>query len=318
MKIVITDGYACSPDRSGWRAYESLGQVAYYDRTVPEQLLPRIREADIICTNKVLLTREIMEQCPSLKLICVMATGYNVVDVAAARELGVSVCNIPAYSTEAVTQMTMALLLELTNHVALHSESVHRGDWAACPDFCYWKKPLTELAGRTLGIIGYGKIGRSVGKAAEAFGMKVLWYSRHYDGGLETENSRYAPLDELLQKSHVVSLHCPQTPETEKLINRERLGLMRPGALLLNTARGGLLDEAAVAEALGSGQLGGAAVDVVSQEPILPDNPLLSAPNCIITPHIAWAPEETRARLLAIGYENIRAFLEGRPQNLVS
>lgn len=182
MKIVITDGYTCSPDRSGWRAYESLGQVEYYERTASAELLPRIREADIICTNKVLLTREIMEQCPSLKLICVMATGYNVVDVAAAGELGISVCNIPAYSTEAVTQMTMALLLELTCHVALHSESVHRGDWANCPDFCYWKKPLTELAGRTLGIIGYGKIGKAVGRAAEAFGMKVLWYSRHYEG----------------------------------------------------------------------------------------------------------------------------------------
>lgn len=318
MKIVITDGHACSPDGSGWRDYEKLGQVEYYDRTTPQELLPRIREAEIVCVNKVRLEREILCACPKLRLICVMATGYNVVDLAAARDLGISVCNIPAYSTQAVAQMTMALLLEVTNHVALHAASVRRGDWSACPDFCYWVKPLTELAGKTMGIIGYGKIGKAVGRAAEAIGMRVLWYSRHPERSKETENSRYAPLEELLKESHVVSLHCPQTPETEKLINRERLAVMRPGALLLNTSRGGLLDEAAVAEALESGRLAGAAVDVVSQEPISPDNPLLSAPNCVITPHIAWAPEETRARLLAIGYENIRAFLEGHPQNLVS
>ena len=318
MKIVITDGKCCTPDGSGWAAYRDFGSVEVYDRTAPAELIPRIQEAEIICINKVLITREILLACPKLRLICVMATGYNVVDTAAARELGVAVCNIPAYSTEAVAQMTTALLLELTNHVALHNESVHRGDWAACPDFCYWLKPLTELRGRTLGIIGYGKIGQAFGRIAEALGMNLLVHAGHRRPELESETCRYAGLAEIFEKSHVVSLHCPLTPQTEKIMNRESLGRMRPGALLLNTSRGGLLDEEAVAEALKSGRLGGAAVDVVSTEPILPDNPLLSAPNCLITPHIAWAPEETRARLIAIGYENIRAFLAGNPQNLVN
>ena len=260
-----------------------------------------------------------LEACPKLKLICVMATGYNVVDTAAARARGVTVCNIPAYSTAAVAQMTAALLLELTNHVALHDRSVHRGDWTACPDFCYWVRPLTELQGHTLGIIGYGRIGRAFGAVARALGMELLVYARHRREEPEDPGFRYASsMEKVFREADVISLHCPLTPETEKLINRDTLGMMRPGALLLNTSRGGLLDEAAVAEALRSGRLAGAAVDVVSEEPIREDNPLLSAPNCVITPHIAWAPEETRARLMDIGRENIRAFLAGRSRNVVN
>lgn len=318
MKLVITDGKCCSPDGSGWAAYRDFGEVTVYERTPPEEVIARIQDAEIICLNKVKITREILSACPKLRLICVMATGYNVVDTQAARECGVEVCNIPAYSTQAVAQMATALLLELTSHVALHNESVHRGDWAACPDFCYWKTPLTELAGRTLGIIGYGRIGQAFGKVAQALGMNLLVSAGHRRPELESDTCRYASLDEIWAKSHVISLHCPQTPETEKLICRETIAKMRPGALLLNTSRGGLLDEEAVAEALREGRLGGVAVDVVSTEPISPENPLLSAPNCVITPHIAWAPEETRARLIGIGYENIRAFLAGKPQNVVN
>lgn len=318
MKIVILDGKTCSPDGSAWESLRSFGEVTFYDRTAPEQVPDRIGNAEIVCTNKVKFTAELLERCPSLRLICVLATGYNVVDTAAARARGIDVCNIPSYSTPSVAQMATALLLELTNHVALHNDSVHRGDWAACPDFCYWLAPLTELDGKTLGIIGYGKIGQAFGKVAQALGMNLLVCAHHRRPELESDTCRYADLDEVLSQSHVVSLHCPQTPETEKLINWETLSKMRPGALLLNTSRGGLLDEAAVAEALSSGHLGGAAVDVVSSEPISLENPLLTAPNCIITPHIAWAGEEPRARLLEILRGNIQAFLAGSPRNLVN
>ena len=318
MKIVILDGKVCSPDGSAWESFRTFGEVIAYERTAPEEILDRVGDAEIVCTNKVKFPAELLAQCPNLRLICVMATGYNVVDTAAARARNIDVCNIPAYSTASVAQMATALLLELTNHVALHSDSVHRGDWAACPDFCYWLTPLTELAGKTLGIIGYGKIGQAFGKVAQALGMKLLVCAHHRRPELESDTCRYASLDEVLSESYVVSLHCPQTPETEKLINRETLSKMRPGTLLLNTSRGGLLDEAAVAEALISGHLGGVAVDVVSSEPISPDNPLLTAPNCIITPHIAWAGEEPRARLLEILKGNIQAFLAGSPRNVVN
>ena len=318
MKIVILDGKVCSPDGSAWESFRSFGQVTVYERTAPEQVLDRVGDAEIVCTNKVKFPAEILAQCPKLRLICVTATGYNIVDTAAARAQGIDVCNIPSYSTPSVAQMATALLLELTNHVALHSDSVHRGDWAACPDFCYWLTPLTELDGKTMGIIGYGKIGQAFGKVAQALGMRLLVCANHRRPELESDTCRFADLDTVLAESHVVSLHCPQTPATEKIINRETLAKMRPGALLLNTGRGGLLDEAAVAEALRSGRLGGAAVDVVSAEPISPDNPLLTAPNCIITPHIAWAGEEPRARLLEILRGNIQAYLAGTPRNVVN
>lgn len=318
MKIVILDGKTCSPDGSAWKDLRPFGEVIAYERTAPDEVLDRVGDAEIVCTNKVKLSAELLAQCPNLRLICVLATGYNVVDTAAARARSIDVCNIPAYSTASVAQMTTALLLELTNHVALHSDSVHRGDWAACPDFCYWLTPLTELDGKTMGIIGYGKIGQAFGKVAQALGMRLLVCAHHRRPELESDTCRYASLDEVLSESYVVSLHCPQTPETEKLINRETISKMRPGALLLNTSRGGVLDEAAVAEALRSGHLGGAAVDVVSSEPISPDNPLLTAPNCIITPHISWAGEEPRARLLEILKGNIQAFLAGSPRNVVN
>ena len=254
-----------------------------------------------------------MEACPSIKLICVLATGYNVVDCQAAAKRGIPVCNVPGYGTNAVAQFTFALLLELCNRVGLHSDSVHSGDWTACPDFCYWKTPQMELAGKTMGIIGYGSIGRAVGKIALAFGMKVLAYSRtHYEG------TQYTDLDTLLRLSDVVTLHCPLFPETKGIINAEAIEKMKPGAILLNTSRGPLLDEQAVADALRSGKLRGAAMDVVCEEPIPADSPLLSAPNCIITPHMAWAPIEARQRILDITENSIRAFLSGRKENVVN
>ena len=314
MKIVILDGHALNPGDLDWDFLKQFGTVTYYDRTAGEALtMDRIGDADIILLNKVAITEAVLAACPNLKLICILATGYNVVDCAAAAKRGIPVCNIPGYGTNAVGQFTFALLLELCHRVGLHDTSVHGGDWTACPDFCYWKSPQMELAGKTIGIIGYGAIGRAVAKIAEAFGMHVLAYSRtHYDG------TDYVELDTLLQQSDIVSLHCPLFPETEKMINAAALAKMKDGAILLNTARGALIDEAAVADALRSGKLRGAAVDVVSSEPISADNPLLSAPNCIITPHMAWAPVEARQRILDIAETNIRGFLSGKPQNVVN
>lgn len=315
MKIVILDGYALNPGDLSWDFLKEFGAVIYYDRTEGEaQTIERIGDADIILLNKVAITEKVLASCPDLKLICVLATGYNVVDCAAAARRGIPVCNVPGYGTNAVAQFTFSLLLELCNRVGLHSDSVHRGEWAACPDFCYWKSPQMELAGKTMGIIGYGSIGRAVGTIAEAFGMKILAYNRtRYDDGAE-----YAELDTLLEKADVVSLHCPLFPETRGIIDAEAIEKMKDGAILLNTARGPLIDEQAVAEALRSGKLRGAAMDVVSEEPISAKNPLLQAPNCIITPHMAWAPVESRQRILDITAASIRGFLSGKPTHVVN
>lgn len=316
MKIVILDAYAANPGDLSWDEFAALGELTVYDRTAQEDAAARIGDAEVVFINKVRLTDEIFAACPNLKLVSILATGYNIVDLAAAKRRGITVCNVPGYSTRAVVQMTFALLLEICQQVGLHSGAVHTGRWQTCPDFCFWDRPLIELDGKTMGIVGYGAIGSAVGTVAQALGMKLLVTARHEKP--VPEGARFVSLPELLAQSDVVSLHCPQTAENARMIDAGALAQIKDGAILLNTARGGLLDEQAVADALRSGKLLAAGMDVVSAEPIRADNPLLTAPNCFLTPHIAWAPLETRRRLQAISAENLRAFLAGKPQNVVN
>ena len=311
MKIVVLDGYTENPGDLSWGPLQELGELTVYDRTPPEAVLERIGDAEAIYTNKTVLSRELIQAMPSVRFIGVLATGYNVVDVQAARERGIVVCNIPTYGTDAVAQYVFALLLELCHRVAHHAQAVQQGRWTACPDFCFWDYPLIELSGKTMGIVGYGRIGQRTAQIARAFGMQVL----AYDAFVQAEEC--VPLDELLERSDVVSLHCPLFPETRHIIRGETIARMKDGAILINTSRGPLVDEAALREALTSGKLYGAAVDVVSTEPVQPDNPLLGLENCLITPHIAWAPRESRQRLMDIAVENLRCFLRGAPQNIV-
>lgn len=318
MKIVILDARALNPGDLSYDCINQFGDVTLYERTETEaETIQRIGDSEIILVNKVPITETVLAACPNIKLICVQATGYNIVDCEACARRGIPVTNVPAYGTAAVAQFTMALILELCHRVGLHNHSVHQGDWIKSTNFCYWLTPQMELAGKTLGIIGFGRIGRAVGQLAKAFGMNVIAYSRS-----ECEEGRqigeYVDLDTLFARSDIISLHCPQFAETEKIINAESIAKMKDGAMLINTARGGLLDEEAVAEALKSGKLRGAAVDVVSQEPMKAENPLLTTRKCIITPHIAWAPVESRQRLLDCIVENIRGFLNGQPQNVVN
>ena len=314
MKITILDGHALNPGDLSWDQIRQFGEVTYYDRTESEELtIERIGDSDIVLLNKVPITRTVLEQCPNIKLICVLATGYNVVDYRAAAERDIPVCNVPGYGTDAVAQFTFALLLELCHHVGRHDNSVHDGEWSTCPDFCYWNTPQMELAGKTMGIIGYGAIGQAVGNIARAFGMKVLAYSRTHHPG-----HSYVDLDTLLANSDVISLHCPLFPENTRMINAESLSKMKDSTILLNTARGGLVDEHAVADALRNGKLRGYGADVVTTEPIPAESPLLTAPRCILTPHIAWAPIESRQRILDATEENIRCFLGGKPKNAVN
>lgn len=318
MKLVILDGRTINPGDLDWGCFSEFGEVTRYDRSLTEsEIIQRIGDADIILLNKAPISEGVLAACPSVKLICVLATGYNVIDCEAARKRGIPVCNVPDYGTAAVAQFTIGLLLELCHQIGAHSMSVHRGDWTRCPDFCYWYTPQTELAGKTIGIIGFGRIGRAVGRIAQALGMRVIACSRS-----ETEEGRaigaYVTMDTLLAHSDVISLHCPLFPETEKIINEDALRKMKDGAILLNTSRGPLIDEEAVAAALATGKLKGFAADVVSREPILPGNPLLTAPNCILTPHMAWAPTESRQRIFDCTVENIRAFLNGSPRNVVN
>ena len=316
MKIVILDAYAANPGDLSWDEFAALGELTVYDRTAQEYAAARIGDAEVVFINKVRLTDDIFAACPNLKLVSILATGYNIVDLAAAKRRGITVCNVPGYSTRAVVQMTFALLLEICQQVGLHSGAVHTGRWQTCPDFCFWDRPLIELDGKTIGIVGYGAIGSAVGTFAQALGMKLLVTARHEKP--VPEGARFVSLPELLAQSDVVSLHCPQTAENARMIDAGALAQMKDGAILINTARGGLLDEQAVADALRSGKLLAAGMDVVSAEPIRADNPLLTAPNCFLTPHIAWAPLETRRRLQAISAENLRAFLAGKPQNVVN
>ncbi|HIT18477.1 MAG TPA: D-2-hydroxyacid dehydrogenase [Candidatus Fimivivens faecavium] len=318
MKIVILDGYTENPGDLSWEGFEALGELTVYDRTPAGKIVERIGDADAVIVNKVPLTRETFEACPSIKYVGVLATGYDVVDVACAKERGIPVCNIPTYGTTAVSQYVFALLLEICHHVWLHSEACHSGEWERNGDWCFWKRPLIELAGKTMGIIGFGRIGRMAGKIAQAFGMNVLAFGGRPDRALESETLKYAGLDELLAKSDVISLHCPLFPETRGIINKENIAKMKDGVIIINTSRGPLINEADLAEALNSGKVFGAAVDVVSAEPIQGGNPLLTAKNCIITPHIAWAPKESRQRLMDIAADDLKAFIDGKPINVVN
>ncbi len=317
MKIVVLDGYALNPGDLSWDCLNQFGSIAVYDRTESALAAQRIGDAEIVLTNKTPITEDLLMACPSVRLICVLATGYNVVDCEAARTRGIPVCNVPAYGTNAVAQFTFSLLLEICNRVGLHDDSVHNGDWSTCPDFCYWKTPQMELAGKTLGILGFGRIGRAVGRIAKAMGMDVIAYnrSRHPEG---EEIGEYVDFETLLRRSDIISLHCPLTEENTGIINKDSIQKMKDGAILLNTARGPLLNEADVAAALQSGKLRAAAVDVVSHEPISERNPLYTAPNCIITPHMAWSPIESRQRILDYTVVSIQSFLDGKPINTVN
>lgn len=318
MKIVVLDGYVLNPGDLDWDELRNLGEVTVYDRTDKEDIVDRIGDAEAIYTNKTPITKEVMQACPSLKFIGVLATGYNVVDIEAAKENGVVVTNIPAYGTDAVAQFTIALLLELCHHIGAHSDAVKAGEWTNNIDWCFWKYPLVELAGKTMGIIGFGRIGQATAKIAQALGMKVLANATHKRPELESDNCHYTDLDTLFAESDVISLHCPLFPETEGLINKETLAKMKHGVMIINTSRGPVIVEKDLREALNNGKVAGAAVDVVSIEPIAEDNPLLGAKNCIITPHIAWASKEARQRLMDIAVENLRCFQEGKPQNIVN
>ena len=318
MKIVILDGRALNPGDLSYDVIRQFGDVTEYSRTDSlEETIARIGDAEIVLVNKVPINEEILSACPNIKLICVQATGYNIVDVDACAKRNIPVCNVPAYGTAAVAQFTFALMLELCHQIGYHSQAVHQGKWCASTNFCFWDTPQMELGGKTLGIVGFGRIGQAVAKLGQAFDMKVLTYSRTPKPEL-SHLADFVDLDTLFAKSDFVSLHCPLFPETANIINAESIAKMRDGAFLINTARGGLVDEYALRDALVCGKLSGAAVDVVSAEPMKATNPLLGAPNCIITPHIAWAPKESRQRLLDCVVENIRCFLEGKPQNVVN
>lgn len=323
MKIVVLDGYTLNPGDITWDGLEALGDLTVYDRTAYDRseeslIIERAGDAQAVFTNKTPLSREAIYKMPNLKYIGVMATGYNIVDVEAARELGIVVSNIPTYGTDSVGQMAIALLLEMCHHVGAHSESVKKGDWANNPDWCYWNYPLIELAGKTMGIIGYGRIGQSTGRIAQAMGMKVLAFDSYPNKAMESETLQYTDLDTLLVQSDVIALHCPLFENTKGIINKNSLAKMKDGVMIINNSRGPLIVEEDLADALNSGKVSGAALDVVSSEPIKADNPLLKARNCIITPHISWAPKESRQRLMNLAVDNFKMFLEGNPQNVVN
>ena len=310
-KIVILDGFVANPGDLSWEPLAHLGELTVHEYTAPQDVIARIGDAPIILTNKTVISAEVMAACPNLRYIGVLATGYNVVDIAEAKKRGIVVTNVPAYSTPTVAQFTMALLLEICLHVGHHSRVVHEGKWSACRDFAFWDYPLMELQGKTIGIVGYGSIGKEVAKVAQAFGMKVLAYSRHGAEDFHTE------LDELYAKADIVSLHCPLTAENTGMINAATIAKMKDGVILINTARGGLINEADLRDALLSGKVYAAASDVTCKEPINADSPLLGVPNMIITPHIAWAATEARQRLLSVAIDNVRQYLAGNVQNNV-
>ncbi len=314
MRITVLDGYTENPGDLSWDWLKKCGECTIYDRTPPELIAERCAECDIIITNKTPLRRDLLATLPDLKYVGLLSTGFNIVDWEYCKEKGIPVCNIPSYSTNAVAQLVFALILEHTNAVALHSQSVHNGEWSACKDFCYWKTPLSELDGKTIGLIGFGKIGKAVAKIATAFGMKVLASTNH---PAPFENVVFCDKDELLAKSDFVSLHCPLTPLTEGMVNADFLEKMKNSAILINTSRGQVVDEKALAYALENGIIAGAGLDVLETEPPKADCPLIGAKNCYITPHIAWAGFETRERLMGICRSNVEAFLNGNPVNLV-
>lgn len=317
MKIVNLDGYTTNPGDLSWEQFNKYGEFTVYERTSPEQIIERAKDADCLIINKSVITEEMLDKMPKLKYIGLQSTGYNIIDCNAARERGIVVSNIPAYSTNEVAQLVFALILEITNRVALHSDAVHNGEWCDCPDFCFWKAPLEELNGKTIGIIGFGSIGQRVKNIASAFGMRVLVNTPHPN--FEKFNDvEFCTLDELLNNSDIITCHCPLTEQTKGLINEQNLSKMKATAILINTSRGPVVDDKALADALNCGKIKAAGLDVLTIEPPTKDNPLLFAKNCVITPHIAWAAIETRARLLKILEENLKAFLDGRPQNVVN
>lgn len=318
MNIVVLDGYTLNPGDISWEGLGALGEVTVYDRTAASEIIPRIQNAEAVFTNKAPLTREALAACPKLRFIGVLATGYNVVDIDAANERNIPVANIPTYGTAAVSQYAIALLLELCHHIGEHSNCVKRGDWTNNPDWCFWNHPLVELAGKTMGIIGFGRIGQETGRIAQALGMTILAYDEFQNPALVTDTCRYTDLDTLLTQADVISLHCPLFPSTQGIICKESIAKMKDGVMIINDSRGPLIVEEDLRDALNSGKVAGAAVDVVSTEPIRPDNPLLQAKNIIITPHIAWAPKESRQRLMDIAVENLKTYLNGTPQNIVN
>jgi glycerate dehydrogenase len=316
-KIVVLDGFTLNPGDLDWSGFEKLGDFMVYDRTAADQIVKRIGNASVVITNKTPIDAAVLEACPSIKYIGVLATGFNVVDVRTATSKGIVVTNIPTYGTTAVAQFAFALLLELCHHVGDHARAVREGRWASCADFCFWDTPLVELAGKTFGIIGMGRIGYATAVIAQAFGMKVLAYDAYRNPAWESETLRYTSFEDLLAQSDVISLHCPLTDETKGIVNKKSIALMKDGVLLLNTSRGPLIVEQDLADALASGKVAGAAMDVVAQEPPKADNVLFSAPNCLVTPHIAWAPKESRTRLMRIAVENLESFLAGTNKNRV-
>ena len=317
MKIVVLDGYTENPGDLSWGAFEELGELTVYDRTPEEEIAARIGSAEAVIVNKTPITRATLDACPGIRYIGVLATGYNVVDVAAAKERGIPVCNVPTYGTASVGQFAIGLLLEICHHIGAHSDSVHAGDWERSADWCYWNYPLIELDGKTLGVIGFGRIGQATARIAKAMGMNVLAYDSH-----PSESGRalgeYVDLDTLLRTSDVIALHCPLFPETQGIIDRDAIAKMKDGVIILNNSRGPLIVEQDLADALNSGKVAAAGLDVVSTEPIRVDNPLLSARNCIITPHISWAAKEPRERIMTASVENLRAFLNGAPIHVVN
>ncbi len=320
MDIVVLDGYTENPGDLSWDELAKLGNLKVYDRTPvgdEDEIIKRIGAATLVFTNKTPISRKVIDACPSMKFIGMLATGYNVVDYEYAKEKGIPVCNVPSYGTASVSQFSIALLLEICHHIGHHSQTVFDGKWAKCIDWCYWDYPLIELEGKTIGIIGFGRIGQTEGKIARALGMKVLAYDI-YQSDSGKEIGTYVSLDELYAKADVISLHCNLTPENTKMINKDSIAKMKDGVILINNARGQLIDEQDVADALNSGKMGAAGLDVVYTEPILEDNPLLKAKNCIITPHISWAPKESRQRIMDCAVVNAKAFIEGNPVNVVN
>lgn len=317
MKIVILDGYSVNPGDLSWEELEACGELTVYDRTNTEDILKRTKNADAILTNKVVISSEIIDKLPNLKYIGVLATGYNVVDIEAAKKRGITVTNVPAYSTNSVVQMTFAHILNLTNRVAHYAHENRKGKWSASPDFCYWDTNLGEIAGKTLGVVGLGNIGYKVACIARDFGMDVFACTSKNSADLP-DGIQKVTFNGLLGISDILTLHCPLTPQTKEMINKDTLSQMKRGALLINTGRGALVNDKDVAQALCEGQLGGYGADVMTQEPPKPDNPLLSAPNAYLTPHIAWATLEARKRLVSIASANVAAFVQGSPKNMVS
>lgn len=320
MKIVVLDGYTENPGDLSWEELGKLGELTVYDRTSltdEEEAISRIGDAEVVFTNKTPITKKIIDACPNMKMISMLATGYNVVDYVYAREKGIPVTNVPTYGTASVSQFSIALLLEVCHHIGHHDASVHAGDWANCIDWCYWDYPLIELEGKTMGIIGFGRIGQAEGRIARALGMKVLAYDL-YPNDTGRAIAEYVDLDTLYAQADVITLHCNLTPENTKMINKDSIAKMKDGVILINNARGQLIDEQDVADALNSGKMGAAGLDVVYTEPIRSDNPLLQAKNCIITPHISWAPKESRQRIMDCAVANVKAYQAGKPVNVVN